>query len=430
MKKKSVLLTAFILVVALIMPITSVYCQEKEVLWLDIMIVLDNSGSMKKNDPNSLTQAVVKNFSKSLEKGSRLGLILFDKTAELAVPLSDVSKSRDKFLKSMEKVNYKGPLTNSPAGIERAIYELRNNGRQDARKIIIFLTDGIVDTGDKALDAEKSKWLQEGLALESKEAGIQIFGIAFTDKADFQLSQALARKTNGKYLRAFSAVEIQNLFNKIHELIKKPEPKPLPKVKSPPSISKPKKKLPETPKPVQKPKSKVIKTPEFDNFEDKKTEDLPKKEEMPIGIMLSIFFGVIMCIGIIAYYLALRKKYKSSSIVLVKPDEAPMPKADLIDIKQTTSKASFPINKNTIQIGRDEENDIVIPKEGISSFHGLIEFRSNRQFYLIDQDSSNGTYLNGKQVQGGIKLKSGDMIKFEKCSFKFHIWHRFFKSST
>jgi hypothetical protein len=42
---------------------------------------------------------------------------------------------------SLDKVDYRGKFTESAAGIERAVYELKTGGRTGARKSIIFLTD-------------------------------------------------------------------------------------------------------------------------------------------------------------------------------------------------------------------------------------------------------------------------------------------------
>src|SRR5919106_4716940 len=49
----------------------------------DIMLVLDNSGSMKKNDPQFLMREMVSAFADGLAPDSRLGLVLFDEKAHL-----------------------------------------------------------------------------------------------------------------------------------------------------------------------------------------------------------------------------------------------------------------------------------------------------------------------------------------------------------
>ena len=55
------------------------------------------------------------------------------------------------------------------------------------------------------------------------------------------------------------------------------------------------------------------------------------------------------------------------------------------------------ILKARTTIGRDERNDIAIPKPTISSFHATIECK-NMVYYLEDQRSTNGSFLNGRRL--------------------------------
>ncbi|MBA3037300.1 MAG: VWA domain-containing protein, partial [Desulfobacterium sp.] len=56
----------------------------------DILFVLDNSGSMKKNDPEFLTRKAVTNLIEGLNKDSRVGFVIFDNKADLAMPLTSI----------------------------------------------------------------------------------------------------------------------------------------------------------------------------------------------------------------------------------------------------------------------------------------------------------------------------------------------------
>jgi len=196
----------------------------------DVVLVLDNSGSMKKNDPDFLVSKAVKEFISQQDENTRVAIVIFDQGVRLPVSLTTSSlANRETILNSIEEINYKGLFTDSPAGIERAIYELKNNGRDSAQKSIIFMTDGIVDTGAADRDLEKSKWLREDLAPDAADNEIKIFGIAFTEGADFQLIQSIAQKTEGEYYRALAAAELHNVFEQIDKIINTP-PEPEPEV--------------------------------------------------------------------------------------------------------------------------------------------------------------------------------------------------------
>jgi len=224
---KKYILLSFLTVLFNLISIQPGYTQLKEEaasieglktqLKLDIVLVLDNSGSMKKNDPEFLTQKFVAELLAGFGKNCRVGMVIFDRSATLVEPLTDMTDQlgRANLSQSINKVDFNGLFTNTPAGIERAMYELKIHGRSGARRLIILLTDGIIDTGNKQRDLVKEKWLKETLTEESKQADIRIFSIAFTDKADFSLIQTLAIKTDGEYFRAYQAEDIQNIFHKI-----------------------------------------------------------------------------------------------------------------------------------------------------------------------------------------------------------------------
>jgi len=112
---------------------------EEGLLIKDIVLVLDNSGSMKKNDPQFLTKQAVTEFINNLDESTRVAIVIFDQDVRTTVPLTEISSaSRQGLLDSLSQINYKGLYTNSPAAIESAIYDLKNNGRGEARKIIVF----------------------------------------------------------------------------------------------------------------------------------------------------------------------------------------------------------------------------------------------------------------------------------------------------
>ena len=82
---------------------------------------------------------------------------------------------------------------------------------------------------------------------------------------------------------------------------------------------------------------------------------------------------------------------------------------------------------NTInKIGRNPlTNTIILNHHSISKEHALIEFDINRQGYISDLFSSNGTFVNGIKISSNQKfsINDGDILKFGKdeTTFKFVI---------
>jgi hypothetical protein len=76
------------------------------------------------------------------------------------------------------------------------------------------------------------------------------------------------------------------------------------------------------------------------------------------------------------------------------------------------------LNKRTI-IGRSSStSDIAIKKPEVSSQHATI-FHEDGQFWVLDNDSVNGTRLNGLSIKGRNKLNFKDVIKVGSYSFTF-----------
>ncbi|MBS3995435.1 MAG: FHA domain-containing protein [Alkaliphilus sp.] len=73
---------------------------------------------------------------------------------------------------------------------------------------------------------------------------------------------------------------------------------------------------------------------------------------------------------------------------------------------------------DTITMGRNKDNDIVIVDPYVSNHHAKIILDENF-YFLEDFDSANGTYLNGDKLMDAIKLRNGDRIKLGQVEFLF-----------
>ncbi len=69
----------------------------------------------------------------------------------------------------------------------------------------------------------------------------------------------------------------------------------------------------------------------------------------------------------------------------------------------------YTLKQERTLIGRSEDNDLALPDPFSSGHHAVIS-PSNGGFYVRDNGSKNGTFLNGKKIQGEVVLKRGDEI--------------------
>lgn len=80
-------------------------------------------------------------------------------------------------------------------------------------------------------------------------------------------------------------------------------------------------------------------------------------------------------------------------------------------------KQVFSLNKEHTIMGRLKTNDITLSDINISREHAEI-VREDSSFFIIDLNSTNGTFVNGKKVKRQ-KLKDGDIITLGKTRFEF-----------
>jgi hypothetical protein len=78
------------------------------------------------------------------------------------------------------------------------------------------------------------------------------------------------------------------------------------------------------------------------------------------------------------------------------------------------------LEKNSLQIGHSEDSDIIIEKDTISRYHARIECEA-QEYFLEDLNSTNGTFVNEKQLtyKEKRKLQSNDIIRFADVKYRF-----------
>jgi pSer/pThr/pTyr-binding forkhead associated (FHA) protein len=373
---------------------------------MDLVFVIDNSGSMRKNDPNSITPKVVETFVRQLPESTQVGVVLFDESARVLSPMTLITGLRDgnAIIAGLDKIDYRGQFTNTPMGMERAIYELKTHGRPLAEKGIVLITDGIVDTGHPEKDQELTRWLKKDLSDQSRQLGIRVFGIAFTEDADFSLIQTLAVRTGGEYFRTHEASEISDVLTQVQAHMTPP-----PKQELAP--------LPLIPEPAEKPAEGGESATQPASGENAVV--MTESNAWMISLTLALVIAVLV-VALVFFYIQNAKRKKGDDQAPEAAMDIPEAHLEAMEPAEDGSNEEYKLDKARINIGRSQRNDIVIQQPAVSSFHATIDFR-NMAFYLEDQRSTNGTQLNGMRLTPNepLRLKSGDRITFARYDFKF-----------
>lgn len=167
---------------------------------IDVVFVIDSSGSMGSNDRNGIRKVAARQFVDKLGESDRGAVVDFDSYASV---FQGFTTDRDLLYTAINRVNSSGG-TNLSNGISTAISLFTSDDytRTDAHKCIIFLTDGngTYSTSYTTLAAEN---------------GIVIYTIGLGAGVKESTLSAIAEGTGGKYYFASSADELPDIYEDV-----------------------------------------------------------------------------------------------------------------------------------------------------------------------------------------------------------------------
>jgi pSer/pThr/pTyr-binding forkhead associated (FHA) protein len=95
------------------------------------------------------------------------------------------------------------------------------------------------------------------------------------------------------------------------------------------------------------------------------------------------------------------------------------PAAFLVNTTGRHPGKPYPIEKTSVRIGAEDDNDLVVPDDGyVSRRHAAIRFEGGT-LYLTDLQSSNGTWRNEVRLgEGPVSLAPGDVLRFARTTYE------------
>lgn len=76
-----------------------------------------------------------------------------------------------------------------------------------------------------------------------------------------------------------------------------------------------------------------------------------------------------------------------------------------------TPGATYPLEGDSLSIGRDASNSVQINDAEISRRHAQLQFQGGK-YVIEDLGSTNGTHVNGQRLAAPYVLKPGDVVSF------------------
>jgi len=182
----------------------------------ELQILIDVSGSMKKNDPKNLRIPAVKLLINLLPKGTKAGIWLFAENTKPLIKTGIVNKQwKKKALLKLNRIHSRGLFTNIEQAIQKGAGDWFKSDEKHNRHLIL-LTDGMVDVSkDIMQSAESRARVMTDLVPLLQQAGVKVQTIALSKEADIELLSKLAIDTGGWSETALKATELQKIFLKL-----------------------------------------------------------------------------------------------------------------------------------------------------------------------------------------------------------------------
>jgi len=170
------------------------------VRFLDMMLVLDASGSLRKTDPNDFRSMGAIELVRSLSPKSdmQIGVVGFNTQSELTLPLTS---DRDEVVQALALMERAGG-TDLAAGILAALDELEKNAREGSSRVIVLFTDG-QSSRNKARDATR-KVRQRGITIQTVLLG--------SSKSGASILEEIAYGTGGSFLQVTDPSKLPEAF--------------------------------------------------------------------------------------------------------------------------------------------------------------------------------------------------------------------------
>lgn len=207
----------FLIVVLLIFMLGAVpYTSYPSVGNLAVILIVDNSGSMKTSDPDDLRFTGIRLFASLLDSNDSLGLIVFSTRSDVltnGIITADAQDGGTSLLKDLKTPVANG-YTNIKAALEDTKRLLDDAELRDEKVVVVLLTDGKPE-----IQNPYPQYEQETLNL-AHSLNVPIMAIALTSAAQTPFLDQLAAITNGTVIPADNASDLLNNYLQVLGQIK------------------------------------------------------------------------------------------------------------------------------------------------------------------------------------------------------------------
>lgn len=196
-------LSCFIMQVFLLKPVKAVEMEK------NIVLLIDNSGSMKETDPKRLSMVAAAMLIDSVDANTNLNIIAFGDKANALFSIEN-KPSKEDLKGELLNIEFNNNYTDLKEGIKEALLQL---SKVQGDKSIIVLSDGKEDPIGGLTKEHKDEF---NLLIEKSHSNnIKVNSIALSSKADKDSLESIAFKTGGEFYYSDNPSQLFNVFSKL-----------------------------------------------------------------------------------------------------------------------------------------------------------------------------------------------------------------------
>lgn len=126
-------------------------------------------------------------------------------------------------------------------------------------------------------------------------------------------------------------------------------------------------------------------------------------------LILQLGFLALLYLVLLGFARALLRDLRSAEQAQI-ASQAGIGRLNVLESPEDVPPAGRPISLGPINsIGRNVNNTIFIDDDFVSANHAMLTFRG-RSWFIEDQGSTNGTYVNGHRIDRPVALSYGDEL--------------------
>ncbi|MDT3427101.1 hypothetical protein J2Z22_002637 [Paenibacillus forsythiae] len=175
----------------------------------DIVMVIDDSGSMQQSDPGNSRYSAARELVMRMDGDNKVAVLTFSDEATVVQPLTGLSRpeNRKQVTEAIQALRTTEGGTNLSGALSEAMNVINGDGSSGRGAMVILLSDGVsrLDTA-----TELQAYVDRGIAVNT-------IGLSLSDPSGPALLKDIAATTGGQYYDVEGANRLADVFRQIYD---------------------------------------------------------------------------------------------------------------------------------------------------------------------------------------------------------------------